>query len=53
MGNSLNITYVKAQINKIIVTGFINEKCMHDAIIDIYIYIYIYMCMYFSQHNEL
>lgn len=39
MENSLNIiTYAKAQINKIIVTGFINEKCMHDAIIDIYIY---------------
>lgn len=45
MEKSLNIiTYAKAQINKIIVTGFINEKCMHDAIIDIYMY----MCIFHS-----
>lgn len=37
---SLNvITYAKTQINKIIVTGFINEKDMHGAIIEeIYVF---------------
>lgn len=40
----ISITYAKTQINKIIITGFINEKHMHGAIIEIYVF--------FSQHNE-
>jgi len=36
---SLNIiTYAKTQINKNIITGFINEKHMHGAIIEIYVF---------------
>lgn len=39
MEYSLNIiTYAKTQINKIIVTGFLNEKHMHGAIIEINVF---------------